>query len=180
MKIIIEQFSNIFPKIFRLRNIINVRLNGNRFQRTRKQITSNFKVTIFKFFRLEQFNLESSFFAGLLCPWLRQKNFRILPSMPHFPSLPRTNPLTQKYELSIFQCSNSYTILESLLVNCFLILVTSEFRLGNDIKLFLKTILTKYSDASDAEQQHCGRRFGNSFISHFQIRLYLGRCAAVG
>jgi len=62
------------------------------------QESVNFKV-------LEQFNLESSFFAGLLCPWLRQENFRILPSMPHFPSLPRTNPLAQKYELSIFQCS---------------------------------------------------------------------------
>ncbi|HPS53948.1 MAG TPA: hypothetical protein PLK08_10385, partial [Phycisphaerae bacterium] len=29
----------------------------------------------------------------------------ISPNMPHFPSLPRTNPLAQKQELSTFQCS---------------------------------------------------------------------------
>jgi hypothetical protein len=57
---------------------------------------------------IEYLKLANSFFAGLLCSWLRQENFGVSPNMPHFPSLPQTNPLAQKQKFSTFQYSGRY------------------------------------------------------------------------
>ncbi len=50
----------------------------------------------------EHIKLDSSLFAGLLCPWLLQKHCGIFTNMPYVSSLPRTNPLRKNLNSQLF------------------------------------------------------------------------------
>ena len=54
------------------------------------------------FWPLEHIKVESSLFAGLLYPWLRQKHCGILTNMPYVSSLPRTNPQRKNANSQLF------------------------------------------------------------------------------